>query len=577
MELDRRNFLKGAAIVGAAAAATGLAACSPAGGSSATQVGNAEASGEKKYSFETPPKPIDESKIKETIEADVIIIGSGVSGLVCGARLSQLGVNMRMFSASSQPVSRGGSNHGIGTKAQKRYGIPYDKYSLSPMFKRQMADGAYRMDQNKWWRFINNSAEAMDWLIDIMEGAGYDTTLECGYDDPDGTFSYQPSSHGWVGGDVTNGGKTGQTLVTDQLEKIILKSGNVIDYDTIAQYLIRDDNNTGRVSAVIALDKDGNYKKYVGKRAIVMATGDFSGDREMMEKYCPWPMKILNPSWELNYNACFQFGGLFPGDGQKMGLWVGAAWQRLQPNAPMILSPTAVELPKAIATQNFTGINLNKNGVRYMNEDTTATYSVMTIMNQPEMLAYFMWEADYCNFYDAWRVGGTTIDQDKGPKPLNSQEMLEKKWEAGVETGFYLKADTIEELLDKFGDIDKEKAIESVKRYNEIVEKGVDEDFHKNPVYFAPLKKGPFYGQRFQVSPADFLCACGGLRTNKFLQVCEEDDTPIEGLFNIGIMVGDAFSTIYNFGVEGHNLGMNCDCFGYLLAKDIAGKGELTL
>ena len=35
-------------------------------------------------------------------------------------------------------------------------------------------------------------------------------------------------------------------------------------------------------------------------------------------------------------------------------------------------------------------------------------------------------------------------------------------------------------------------------------------------------------------------------------------------------MVGDAFSNMYNFGVEGQNLGMNCICFGYLLGKDLA-------
>ena len=39
---------------------------------------------------------------------------------------------------------------------------------------------------------------------------------------------------------------------------------------------------------------------------------------------------------EVDYGAMFQFGGLGPGDGQKMGLWVEAAWQQTLPNAPMI-------------------------------------------------------------------------------------------------------------------------------------------------------------------------------------------------------------------------------------------------
>lgn len=190
------------------------------------------------------------------------------------------------------------------------------------------------MDQKKWWRWINNSAECMDWLIDIMEGAGWETTLEVGYDDPDGVFSFPPSAHNWIGGDVVDGSTNGEGLVVAELEKIILDNGCRIDYNTVAKQLIREDNNTGRVSAVIAVTPEGAYVKYVGRKAIVMATGDFSGDKEMMEKYCPWCCDLLNPDWELDYDAGFQFGGLYPGDGQKMGLWVGAAWQKAWPNAP---------------------------------------------------------------------------------------------------------------------------------------------------------------------------------------------------------------------------------------------------
>ena len=43
-------------------------------------------------------------------------------------------------------------------------------------------------------------------------------------------------------------------------------------------------------------------------------------------------------------------------------------------------------------------------------------------------------------------------------------------------------------------------------------------------------------GQRtcFNKNAMTFLSITGGLRTNEYLQVCEEDDTPIDGLFNAG-------------------------------------------
>ena len=72
------------------------------------------------------------------------------------------------------------------------------------------------------------------------------------------------------------------------------------------------------------------------------------------------------------------------------------------------------------------------------------------------------------------------------------------------------------------------------------------------------------------MGPANFLCVTGGLRTNEKMQVCEEDDTPIEGLYNLGIMAGDSYGNCYNFAICGHNLGMNCITLPYLLGKELA-------
>ncbi len=571
MAMDRRSFIKGAALSGVAATTIGLVGCaaSPKPEEGAEAPAASEEDVAKRYSFETPPEPVDDSQITETFEADIIVVGAGVSGMVCAAAAAQEGADVILFAASSAPVFRGGSNHGIGTKVQKRYGIDYDTGNLSPMMKKQMADAAYLIDQKKWWRWINNSTESMDWLIDIMEGAGWETTIEVGYDDPDGVFSFPPSAHNWIGGDVVNGSANGEGLVVSELEKIIKDNKGRIDYRTVAQYLIREDDNTGRVSSVIAKNEAGEYVAYVGRKGVVLATGDFSGDKEMMEKYCPWAMDLLDDSWELNYDAGFQFGGLYPGDGQKMGLWVGAGWQKTYPNAPMILGMLAAQLPSEIGVQNYPGPNLNINGERYMNEDTTATYSVMSVMRQPERTAYFIWEADFANWFDTWRVGGTTIDEDNGPKPKTSEE-IRAEWEKAAENRAYVKADTIDELLAQLDGINAENAKATLERYNSFCESGVDEDFHKNPAYLAPVKTGPFFGFKYQLDPSAFLCVCGGLRTNEHMQVCDENDDPIEGLYNIGIMVGDSYGTIYNFGIEGHNLGMNCITFGYLVGKELA-------
>ena len=235
-------------------------------------------------------------------------------------------------------MSRGGSNHGIGTKVQERLGVEeYTKDTITHMFKQEFARNGYRIDQKRWWKWANNSADTMNWLIDIMENAGYITTMEIGYEDVDGTFSAKPGSHNWIqtADGSESGAAVGENYVISTLAQKILDQGGTIHYQTIAQYLIRDDDNTGRVSGVVAIDPDGNYVKYVARKAVVMGMGDFSANRDMMAKYCGWVAPLLQYN-EVDYDAAFVFGGLGPGDGQKMGLWVGAAWQQCQPNAPMI-------------------------------------------------------------------------------------------------------------------------------------------------------------------------------------------------------------------------------------------------
>ena len=61
----------------------------------------------------------------------------------------------------------------------------------------------------------------------------------------------------------------------------------------------------------------------------------------------------------------------------------------------------------------------------------------------------------------------------------------------------------------------------------------------------------------------------GGLRTDLNMRVCDAEDKPIPGLYNVGTMVGDAYGVTYSLRLPGQNLGMNCVCFGYLTGKYI--------
>ena len=105
-------------------------------------------------------------------------------------------------------------------------------------------------------------------------------------------------------------------------------------------------------------------------------------------------------------------------------------------------------------------------------------------------------------------------------------------------------------------------------RYNELVDLGEDLDFHKNPDYLVRIDPaGPFY---CAMNYPMFMSTEAGLNTNVNAQVCDADDRPIPGLFNVGQMMGNMYANNYNFAIPGMSYGLNCITFGYLLGRDLA-------
>ena len=123
--MDRRSFLKGATVAGVAAAAAGtlgLAGCAPKkeGASQLSETGelilDADKFANAKWNFEIPPEPIDESKITDTVNCEILVIGAGVGGLVTAASAMEEGADLVLIASSSGPVSSGGSNAAFNTR-----------------------------------------------------------------------------------------------------------------------------------------------------------------------------------------------------------------------------------------------------------------------------------------------------------------------------------------------------------------------------------------------------------------------------------------------------------------------------
>jgi fumarate reductase flavoprotein subunit len=504
--------------------------------------------GEKRYSFEIPPPPIPENKITGTTKTEVLIIGSGTAGLVCANSAVENGAKVVLISKSSFPVSRGGSNFAFNSRTMRKFGISFD---ISKAFKKAMETHSFRISHEKWWLWAQKSGEAMDWVCDKMEEAGFATVIEQNYDDPDEARSTYPGAHGWTGNGLKMAGM-GQQLLVDLLAKAAQKKGVKIYYNTTAVQLVREGNKTGRVTAVVAKGPDGEHVKYIATKGIVLATGDFTGDKEMVARYCPMALPLFN-------------GGVYAGDGHKMGLWIGAAWQRTTPNAPMILSLVGLNGKAPI---------VNRNGVRFFNEDASEAYTGLTQMQQPDMDAFAIWNTSLAEQGAPWIKFGDIY----GTVPYRSPEDIIAGWDfevasdpkgptvfPGMPGTTTVKADTIEEVGKKLGlPVNTLKA--TIYRYNEFCKMGVDEDFGKRSGLLFPLDKGPFYGR---TTKPWLLIVTGGLRTNDKLQALDNNDQIIPGLYAIGTICGDMFANCYDFIFPGHNLGATCITFGYLAGRDI--------
>ena len=170
-ELTRRGFLTGAAATGALAAIGAVAGCAPANekgnaepqpSSSNEAAGSAEKGG---WSWDTPPAAVAESDIAETVEADIVIVGAGISGVTAACRASELGATVAVVEKMAFPSSRGGHYAAYQSKAMTEAGMTNDpKDQIVADWLRFSGD---RTKEELAWLFIDRSSEVMDWLDDL--------------------------------------------------------------------------------------------------------------------------------------------------------------------------------------------------------------------------------------------------------------------------------------------------------------------------------------------------------------------------------------------------------------------------
>mgnify|MGYP002509861287 CR=1 FL=1 len=528
--LSRRNFIT-AGVIGATGAFAGLTGCAPSGKKSDSKAAVSD-SAEKKYSWETAPDPIDEGSITETQEADIVIVGAGTAGLVCALSAAEEGKSIIVIAKDEAPSGQGGSHFAMNTKFLNAEGKAPDTFTA---INHELQLACYMVDSEQYKVFANESGVAMDWYQNLMETGGLSCTLEAPAYNCGGISEEYWGSHVFYGG--PNDAPFGD--LPDELEvlkNLITKDyGQQIFFNTTAQQLVREDG--GRVSAVIATNADGKYIKYVGTKAVVLATGDYGNNEEMKEKWCSYVAGMSSMKMPANNT----------GDGHKMAMWIGAAMQPNERHAAMVFGPSDI----------YKSLSVNESGIRFANERVSNGLAAMEILQQPGKHTFSLWDSQYASKVPTFATRLNT-------QP-DTPEMVQASFDAGVADGSILKADTITELA-KLIDVDATTLQETVDRYNELCAAGTDTDYYKSSEFMIPVATAPFYAIE---NKASLLVTLGGLDVTADMEVRDTEGKVIEGLYALGAIAGNFYANTYTTYFCGVNLGRNV-CYGYRTGKQLA-------
>lgn len=100
------------------------------------------------------------------------------------------------------------------------------------------------------------------------------------------------------------------------------------------------------------------------------------------------------------------------------------------------------------------------------------------------------------------------------------------------------KADTLEQLTPKLRISDVDAFVKTVKRYNELAAQGKDLDFGVPGDQMCPIEQEPFYGTQRHVR---FTVGCSGIVIDGHLQPLNDQNQPIEGLYENGNLAGSFY------------------------------------
>lgn len=528
----RRNFLKGAGVgaMGLAGMA-GLAACAPQtssvkGTEDARAADGQLASTQGTYGWLEPEPEIAEDDIVETVDADVVVCGGGTAGLFAACAAAENGAKTVMLEQFAKDSGSGVRDDlaAYNTRIQQQEGSPLDPAEMGTYMWTQASGFSNQRLFNVW---VRESGEALDWYADRIEEAGFKMKHQLVNPPADQERSFSCCvgvDWGTEGIEMGSTENNGQYILNPYAESI----GVDCHWET---KLVKCIKENGRVTGVIAENADGGYVRFNAAKGVILCCGGYLGNPDMMAAIQPDIESVTVYNWTWPGTN---------GDGIKAGLWAGAmmdpahsvsSWEQgLVPPDKTVAEAHDTNETFWLGPLPFLRVNLN--GERFMNESSFFDTLGHALQYQPGHTAVQVFDASWKEDAEQFNVYGAHryFPYDNGLAPLFTIDMVEEIMAPQIQDGLIVQADTLEELAEKIG-VPGDNLVATVTRYNELAEKGVDEDFGKKAYRMSKIDEPPFYAARFAQQGSHTM---DGLVINEDMQVLDENLEAIPGLYAAG-------------------------------------------
>ena len=465
--------------------------------------------------------------IEETV--DVVVVGAGGAGMTAAITATDAG--KKVIVVESQPIAGGNSVRSTGGMNAAK--TPYqdkNEFKEAAGVEKTLATAAEKFADNEtitalaatvksqWDTYQANPQGYFD-SVELME---LDTLIGGkGKNNPELVKALAENSAAaieWlasIGADVKNVGAFGGASVkrihrpvnadgkvtavgayiVPILEKNLQDRNVQFLFDTTANEIIMKD---GKAVGIKATGKDGN-KVTINAKSVVIATGGFGANAEMVEKYKP----------DLKGFATTNAEGA-QGQGIDMATAVGAATVDMD---QIQIHPT-VHIEEDgnahLITEGLRGdgaILVNAEGKRFYDEVSTRDKVSAAIIAQPEK--------------SAWLV----VDQSM----VDKSAVI-----AGyIKSGYTVTGATYEELAKAMG-VDETTFVSTMNTWNQAVEAKSDAEFNRTS-FANPLTAAPYYA--IKITPAVHH-TMGGIVINPKAEVLNEKGEAISGLFAAGEVTG---------------------------------------